>query len=141
MSWRIYGPRFAVLAITLALAGAALYLFVRVYLGWWWDGFSLALLGMVLGQSVGIAVTLRVPRWRHSDASAVLGNAVGILVMVSIWLYLSEDAVRVLGHVARALVVGFLGVLLAVVTRPYPDRGQLPRCDLEGAGQDHPSDH
>lgn len=139
MSRKSCVSRFAVLAITLSLAGAAFYLFLFSELGWWGDGFCLALMGMVLGQSVGFYIMARIPRWRLSDGPAVIGNAVGILVMVAVWLSLSEDAVRTLGQVARALVGGFVGLLMALTTRPYPDRGQSSQSGPECVAQDHPS--
>jgi hypothetical protein len=139
MSRRIRSRRFAVRATILSLAGAGFCLFVCYDLCWWWDGFFLILLGMVVGQFVGIAVLARVSHWRHSDAPAVIGGAVGISAMVSVWLYLPEEAVRVLGHVARLLTGCFLGLLFADITRPYRDRGQLLRSAPEYVGQGRPS--
>jgi predicted MFS family arabinose efflux permease len=131
--------RFTVLAITLSLAGASFYLFVFKDVRWRWDEVYLVLLGTGLGQSVGIYVMSRVPRRRDSEGPAFIGNAVGILVMVLVWLFLSEDAVRVLSHIARAILGGFIGFLMAYITKPYPDRGQSMHSRPECVGQDRPS--
>ena len=143
MAGWLSGPKFAILAITLTLAGALFFLFVlsglRCCLGWWWDGFFLVFLGMALGQSVGFSAMAYVPRWRDSDDPFILGGAVGVLVMVTIWLYLPENTVQKIGYVARALDGAAVGLLLAHLLKPYPDRGQSPHAVPECAGRRRPS--
>jgi len=141
MSRRISEPRFAVLAVTLSLAGATLFLFVFGGLGWWLDGLYLVGLGMVLGQSVGIAVSDWILRRRNCEGPAVLGNAVGIVVMVMVWLFLPEDLVTIVGHIARAFVGGIVGLVMAFATKPYPDRGQSLHSDPERAEPSRPAAH
>jgi hypothetical protein len=140
MSRWLSGSRFAVPAITLSLAGAAFVLFVCGGLGWWWDGFFLGALGMVLGASLGLFAEARIERWRHSDAPSIFGGHIGILTMVALWLYLPEDNVRVLGHLARAIIGAVDGLALALSTIPYPDRGKSSRSAPERVGLDRPAD-
>lgn len=116
MSRKICAPRFAILAIILALAGAAICLFVRSTLGWWGDGLFLVALGMVLGVEVGLSMMTRIPRWRQSDAPFLIGGNLGIWIMVAVWLRLPEDTIRLLGHVASTLIGVYDGLAFARLT-------------------------
>jgi len=101
-----------ILPVTSSLAGSAFYLLVFGGLGWWWDGFFLLLLGLVLGQSIGFTVMAYVPRWKDSEGPLVLCTAPCVLLLVILWLSLPADAVRILGQVAMILVGGACGLLL-----------------------------
>jgi hypothetical protein len=100
-------------AILPAVVGAAIFLFVYWGFGWWWDGFFLGMLGLVIGQYAGFFIMDHVPRLRDSDVPFTLCAAVGVLTMLALWMWLPEGITQVLGHIARALDGGACGLIFA----------------------------
>jgi hypothetical protein len=135
MSRMFSNPWVILLAIPFTLGGAAFSMFTFWGFGWWWDGASLFLFGMFLGQSIGLTVMGFVPRWQESDAHFMLCAQVCAVVMITLWLCLPEEIVTILVHIARALFGGGCGLILAFglagMGYPYEPR---PHSDSETGG-------
>jgi hypothetical protein len=100
--------------------------------GWWWDGFYLFLAGMLLGQSVGLAIQSRVPAWRGSDGPMVIGAVLGDAVMVILWLSLPASVVTILGYVARGIAGAAIGSFFVVVAEFGRVKQQLKKAIQAG---------
>jgi hypothetical protein len=111
------GFRFWVWVTVASVAGALAFsiIFWGCVLGWWWDGFWLVLVGIFLGQSVGLVAESQFPAWRGSDAPFMIGSALGVGAMVILWLSLPEVAVAILGRVALAILGAATGSFFVVV--------------------------
>jgi hypothetical protein len=120
---RADSPRrwFAAKATAACVGAATCALLGGAGLGWWWDGFWLALLGMLFGQAAGLALGSYSlgQKSAESDAPLVLGNAAGIALMAALWLCLPTGAVEILGHIARAVGGAAAGWLAVLVLEPY----------------------
>jgi len=108
-----FNRRMVVFAIA-SVAGAAFYLLCYRGWGWWWDGFWLTLVGILVGQLAGLAAGTSLRGPKGSDRPFVLGGVTGVGGMMLLWLCLPEGAVTVLGDIARVVLGASVGPGLAL---------------------------
>src|SRR5262249_40581102 len=83
--------------------------------GWWWDGFFLFLVGMLLGMFSGMAAERRFGRRRNKETPLVLGAVLGEAVAITLWLSLPIATVAILGFVARIIAGATFGSFFVII--------------------------